>query len=189
MLCTNRSACWCIRSSVSSDFDHKTHSVNMQKKTHTWMIKSCGLLSCNKPKKHPAQTEHGSLLLLSWLQWLLLASVECVERQTSLSGILFTYKIGNGAIKTCGQASSHTGNSERAHPTQVASRSPESAWVFSEAWSRFFHVSVISSTYKGCTAQIQCSLRTAHGPWGVLLTLLFVKFFFLIMFSSIVYFC
>lgn len=133
-------------------------SVNIQKKTHTWMIKCCGLLSWNKPKKHPAQTEHGSPLLLSWLQWLLLASVECVERQTFSSGVLLTYKIGNGAIKTCGQASSHTGNSERAHPTQTAFRSPESLWVFSEAWTSFFHVSFLGHTK-------DAHLRS-RVPWG-----------------------
>lgn len=143
---TNRSSRWCIRSSVSLDFDHKTHSVNMQNKTHTWMIKSHGVLSCNKPKKHPAQTEHGSPLLLSWLQWLLITGVECAERQNPFSDILFTYKIGNGEIKTCDQASSHTGNSESAHPTQTAFRSPESAWVFSEAWSSFFHMSSLAHT-------------------------------------------
>lgn len=122
------------------------------------MIKSCGLLSCNKPKKHPAQTEHGSPLLLSWLQLLLIASVESAERQTSFSGILFTSKVGNGGIKTCGQASSHTGNSERAHPTQIAFRSPESVWVFSEAWNGFFRVSSLAHT--------KDAYLRSRVPWG-----------------------
>lgn len=190
MLCISRSSCWYIRLSVTSNFDHKTHSVNMKSENPTWNSHSFNSLSCDKPKKYPAQIKHHSPWVLSSLQWICsVARLWYIVFQSSSLSILFisvSQEMRNEEIRTSDQNASHTGNLERGGSYPNAPSHAHSGVWQSLHVSFLIHLKEEVSRAHGnhldpCT--IPCVLLVTFLQ-GILLLFLLCFFFFLMLSPS-----